>query len=65
VTVNSESPFERIVLFTYAEARTLAEEHELWWLFSKYGECTIPNQLFIPPEAILPLGDDTILEAGV
>jgi molybdate transport system ATP-binding protein len=56
VTVSSESPFEHIVLFTNADAPGPASE--VWWLYSKYTGCTIPERLFIPPAAILPLRDD-------
>jgi molybdate transport system ATP-binding protein len=57
VTQKSEDPFEHIVLFTNAAARSQAEKGELWWKYSKYVGIEIPRKLFIPPEAILLLRD--------
>jgi molybdate transport system ATP-binding protein len=59
VTKRSESPFEHIVLFTNADAPGPESQQEFWWLYSKYGDSIIPEWLFIPPEAILLLGEDT------
>jgi molybdate transport system ATP-binding protein len=58
VATRSESPFEHIVLFSNADAADPQERQELWWLYSKYaGVNTLPERLFIPPAAILPLSD--------
>jgi molybdate transport system ATP-binding protein len=52
----SEEPFEETALFTNAGAASPAEEHELWWKFSKYaGIREMPRRLYVPPEAILLL----------
>ncbi|WP_010261618.1 sulfate/molybdate ABC transporter ATP-binding protein [Treponema primitia] len=59
VTKRSESPFEHIVLFTNADVPEAEMQQELWWLYSKYVDSIIPEWLFIPPEAILLLGEDT------
>ncbi|MFP3040591.1 ATP-binding cassette domain-containing protein [Treponema primitia] len=59
VTKRSESPFEHIVLFTNADAPGPESREEFWWLYSKYVDSIIPEWLFIPPEAILLLGEDT------
>jgi molybdate transport system ATP-binding protein len=58
VATRSESPFERIVLFTNADAPEPQARQKLWWLYSKYvNSASLPERLFIPPEAILPLTD--------
>jgi molybdate transport system ATP-binding protein len=60
VSLESEDPFERIVLFTNAEAKEPRERGEIWWKYSKYlpDAGKIPERLFIPPESILLLKED-------
>jgi molybdate transport system ATP-binding protein len=59
VATLSESPFERILLFTNADAPEPRARQKLWWLYSKYANTApLPDRLFIPPEAILPLSED-------
>jgi molybdate transport system ATP-binding protein len=54
----SESPFEHIVLFKNADAPEPQTRRTLWWSYSKYAcPAPLPERLFIPPEAILPLSD--------
>jgi molybdate transport system ATP-binding protein len=55
ITHCSEDPFERILLFTNADAHTPGEKGELWWKFSKYLFQGMPAWLFIPPESLLLL----------
>ncbi|MDR1625173.1 MAG: ATP-binding cassette domain-containing protein [Spirochaetia bacterium] len=56
VKQNPEEPFERVVLFTNADAGSPGEKGELWWKYSKYlGYGEIPERLFVPPEALLLL----------
>jgi molybdate transport system ATP-binding protein len=58
VAARSQSPFEHIVLFTNADAADPQERQALWWLYSKYtGVNVLPDRLFVPPAAILPLSD--------
>jgi molybdate transport system ATP-binding protein len=58
LATRSESPFEHIVLFINADAADPQERQELWWLYSKYaGIDALPERLFVPPSAILPLSD--------
>jgi molybdate transport system ATP-binding protein len=58
VATRSESPFEHIVLFANADAADPRERQELWWLYSKYADINaLPERLFVPPAAILPLSD--------
>jgi molybdate transport system ATP-binding protein len=53
---NQEEPFERVLLFTNADARSPEEKGEVWWKYSKYlGYNETPERLFIPPEALLLL----------
>jgi molybdate transport system ATP-binding protein len=59
VTKRSESPFEHIILFTNADAAPDSQK-ELWWLYSKYIDSTIPKRLFIPPEAIMLLNENIL-----
>jgi molybdate transport system ATP-binding protein len=51
----SSEPFEEVVLFTNADATEAAEKKEIWWKYSKYMKQSIPEKLFLPPEALLPL----------
>lgn len=51
----SSEPFEEVVLFTNADATEALEKKEMWWKYSKYMEQSIPEKLFLPPEALLPL----------
>jgi molybdate transport system ATP-binding protein len=52
----AEEPFERVIVFTNTEARNTGEQGELWWKYSKYLHFDKrPEQLFIPPEALLLL----------
>jgi molybdate transport system ATP-binding protein len=55
LTHHSEEPFEEVVLFTNADARTPKERGEIWWKFSKYIGYTIPERLYMPPESLLLL----------
>jgi molybdate transport system ATP-binding protein len=56
VATRSESPFEHTVLFANADAAE--PQQALWWLYSKYaGIDVLPERLFVPPAAILPLSD--------
>jgi molybdate transport system ATP-binding protein len=60
VATISESPFEHIVLFTNAAAPEPEARQSLWWMYSKYVDSnanTLPERLFVPPGAILPLSD--------
>jgi molybdate transport system ATP-binding protein len=58
LATRSESPFEHIVIFTNAAATEPEARQDLWWLYSKYAAgSALPERLFIPPEAILPLSD--------
>jgi molybdate transport system ATP-binding protein len=58
VATRSESPFEHIVLFTNADAPEPEARQNLWWMYSKYTRnIPLPERLFVPPEAILPLSD--------
>jgi molybdate transport system ATP-binding protein len=57
VDTRSESPFEHIVLFANADADPQTRQ-ALWWMYSKYaGINVLPERLFVPPAAILPLSD--------
>ncbi|MDR3172619.1 MAG: ABC transporter, partial [Treponema sp.] len=50
----SEEPFEEAVLFI--NAASPQEGEELWWKYSKYaGPGELPEQLYVPPEAVLLL----------
>jgi molybdate transport system ATP-binding protein len=52
----SEEPFEEVVLFTNANASSVGEGEELWWKYSKYMNLReLPEQLYVPPEAVLLL----------
>lgn len=51
----SEEPFEGILLFTNAGADIEAELQKLWWKYSPSLVRSLPEQLFIPPESVLPL----------
>lgn len=51
----SSEPFEEAVLFTNADAKNEHEKKELWWKYSKYLNQTIPEKLFLPPQALLPM----------
>ncbi|MDR0663759.1 MAG: ATP-binding cassette domain-containing protein [Spirochaetaceae bacterium] len=53
----SSEPFEEVVLFTNADARDPSEKKEIWWKYSKYMGQAVPEKLFLPPEALLPLKD--------
>ncbi|MDR0388227.1 MAG: ATP-binding cassette domain-containing protein [Treponema sp.] len=55
LTRHSEEPFERVVLFTNADARTPEGRGEIWWKFSKYMGYAIPERLYMPPESLLLL----------
>jgi molybdate transport system ATP-binding protein len=57
-----EEPFEEVVIFRLAGGET-GERGELWWKFSKYLGLSIPEKLYIPPEALLLLSED-IREQG-
>jgi molybdate transport system ATP-binding protein len=64
VSLESEEPFEKVVLFTNAEAKEAREHGEIWWKYSKYlsGAEQSPECLFIPPEAILLLKEESRAE---
>jgi molybdate transport system ATP-binding protein len=51
----SSEPFEEAVLFTNADAACETERKEIWWKYSKYLKQVLPERLFLPPEALLPL----------
>ena len=51
----SSEPFEEVVLFTNADAKEASEKKEIWWKYSRYMKQSIPENLFLPPEALLPL----------
>ncbi|GHV75252.1 ABC transporter [Spirochaetia bacterium] len=53
VKAKSEEPFERVALFTNADAPDAAGV--LWWKYSKYLGFEMPERLFVPPEAVLLL----------
>jgi molybdate transport system ATP-binding protein len=58
LATRSESPFEHIVIFKNADAPDPRSQQKLWWLYSKYAYHEIlPERLFIPPAAILPLSN--------
>jgi molybdate transport system ATP-binding protein len=57
LTQESEEPFERVALFTNADAGALEAQGVLWWKYSKYLGFDLPRRLFIPPEALLLLKD--------
>jgi molybdate transport system ATP-binding protein len=54
----SSEPFEEVVLFTNADAKEASEQKEIWWKYSKYTGQKVPEKLFLPPEALLPLKDE-------
>jgi hypothetical protein len=51
--------FAAVLLSAAAQGeRKPQEAQNLWWLYSKYvNSASLPERLFIPPEAILPLSD--------
>ena len=51
----SSEPFEEVVLFTNADAKEVSEKKEIWWKYSRYMKQSIPERLFLPPEALLSL----------
>jgi molybdate transport system ATP-binding protein len=55
VSKRSSEPFEEVILFTNADAKEESEKTEIWWKYSKYLKQDIPEKLFLPPEALLPL----------
>ncbi|MDR1029289.1 MAG: ATP-binding cassette domain-containing protein [Treponema sp.] len=55
ITRRAEEPFEQVLLFTNGDASRPSEHGEIWWKYSKYRFQEIPEQLFIPPEALLLL----------
>ncbi|GHV73658.1 ABC transporter [Spirochaetia bacterium] len=57
LTQESDEPFERVALFTNADACAGAIEVQgvLWWKYSKYLGFELPERLFVPPEALLLL----------
>jgi molybdate transport system ATP-binding protein len=57
----SSEPFEEVVLFTNADAKDPSEKKEIWWKYSKYTGHVIPDKLFLPPEALLPLKSDPLV----
>jgi molybdate transport system ATP-binding protein len=58
LTRHSEEPFEEVVLFTNADARSPEGRGEIWWKFSKYMGYTVPERLYMPPESLLLLRQD-------
>jgi molybdate transport system ATP-binding protein len=57
VSKRSSEPFEEAVLFTNADAACETERKEIWWKYSKYLKRSLPEKLFLPSEALLPLTD--------
>jgi hypothetical protein len=55
VKAESDEPFERVALFTNADAGALEARGVLWWKYSKYLGFDMPERLFIPPETLLLL----------
>ncbi|MDR3303080.1 MAG: ATP-binding cassette domain-containing protein [Treponema sp.] len=56
IVQRSEDPFERVVIFTNADAVTPGlPTGELWWKYSKYLPAQHDERLFIPPDALLLL----------
>jgi molybdate transport system ATP-binding protein len=55
LTRRLEEPFEEVVLFTNADAKSPEEQGEIWWKFSKYSRPGIPEYLSIPRESLLLL----------
>lgn len=55
----SEEPFETVVIFTNAAAKAPEEKNELWWKYSAYLNYHGVEDLFIPPESLLLLRQET------
>jgi hypothetical protein len=55
VKAESDEPFERVALFTNADADAPEARGVLWWKYSKYLGFELPERLFVPPEALLLL----------
>jgi molybdate transport system ATP-binding protein len=55
VRLESDEPFEKVVLFSNRNASNEAERQDLWWKFSKYLYHSLPEKIRIPPEHILLL----------
>ncbi|MDR0639975.1 MAG: ATP-binding cassette domain-containing protein [Spirochaetaceae bacterium] len=55
VKLENDEPFEKMILFSNADAKDDSEQQEIWWKFSKYLYRDIPQRLRIPPERILLL----------
>jgi molybdate transport system ATP-binding protein len=55
VTRRVEEPFEEVVLFTNADAKSPKEQGEIWWKYSKYSKYAVPEYLDIPEESLLLL----------
>ena len=54
----SEEPFEHVVIFTNAAARSPEERHESWWKYSPYLRYQEVKELFLPPKSLLLLRQD-------
>ncbi|MDR1467755.1 MAG: ATP-binding cassette domain-containing protein [Spirochaetaceae bacterium] len=57
VRLENDEPFEKMILFSNADAKDESEQQEIWWKFSKYLCRAIPQRLRVPPERILLLRD--------
>jgi molybdate transport system ATP-binding protein len=55
VSRRSEEPFEDVVIFSNAAARSPEEGGEIWWKYSKYLNYHGVEELYIPPESLLLL----------
>ena len=56
VKIKAIEPFENAVIFTNAGATDPAGQGEIWWKYSsRLGFDETPEQLFVPPEALLLL----------
>jgi molybdate transport system ATP-binding protein len=54
--LRAREPFEQVIVFTNADARSAGEQGELWWKYGNYqGITEVPQRLFIPPEALILL----------
>jgi molybdate transport system ATP-binding protein len=55
IRLENDEPFEKMILFSNADAKSAPEQQEIWWKFSKYLCRDVPQSLRVPPERILLL----------